>query len=172
MVVDGVRMNNAIYRGGHLQNSITIDNNSLDRIEVAFGSSSVFYGSDALGGVVHFYTKKPILNIISGSALTRYSTAANERTASLNFNFGHKKWAAITSVTYSKIGDLRQGANNYKPGTDNWKSRYYVEHSNGQDVVITNPNPEIQKQTGYIQLDLLQKFLFTNSEKITQVVNL
>ena len=24
-MVDGVRMNNAIYRGGHLQNSITID---------------------------------------------------------------------------------------------------------------------------------------------------
>ena len=29
MVVDGVRMNNAIYRGGHLQNSLTIDNNCL-----------------------------------------------------------------------------------------------------------------------------------------------
>jgi hemoglobin/transferrin/lactoferrin receptor protein len=172
LVVDGVRMNNAIYRGGHLQNSITIDNNSLDRIEVAFGSSSVFYGSDALGGVVHFYTKKPILNTISGSALTRYSTAANERTASLNFNFGQKKWAANTSVTYSKIGDLRQGANNYKPGTDNWKNRYYVEHRNGQDVIINNPKPEVQKHTGYNQVDLLQKFLYKNSEKITQVLNL
>ena len=30
MVVDGVRMNNAIYRGGHLQNSLTIDNNALE----------------------------------------------------------------------------------------------------------------------------------------------
>ena len=29
LVIDGVRMNNAIYRNGHLQNSITLDNNIL-----------------------------------------------------------------------------------------------------------------------------------------------
>ncbi|MEO8794934.1 MAG: TonB-dependent receptor plug domain-containing protein, partial [Daejeonella sp.] len=29
LVMDGVRLNNAIYRGGHLQNIITVDNNSL-----------------------------------------------------------------------------------------------------------------------------------------------
>jgi hemoglobin/transferrin/lactoferrin receptor protein len=37
MVMDGVRMNNAIYRSGHLQNVITIDPNVLDRVEVVFG---------------------------------------------------------------------------------------------------------------------------------------
>ena len=62
LVVDGVRMNNAIYRSGHLQNSITIDPNSLERTEVIYGPSSVGYGSDALGGVVHFYTKTPRIN--------------------------------------------------------------------------------------------------------------
>ena len=62
LVVDGVRMNNAIYRSGHLQNAITIDPNVLERVEVIFGSSSVGYGSDALGGVVHYYTKTPKLN--------------------------------------------------------------------------------------------------------------
>ena len=50
LVVDGVRMNNAIYRSGHLQNAITIDPNTLERTEVIFGPSSVGYGSDALGG--------------------------------------------------------------------------------------------------------------------------
>ena len=61
IVVDGVRMNNAIYRSGHLQNSITIDPNNIDRVEIIYGSSSVGYGSDALGGVVHYYTKTPSL---------------------------------------------------------------------------------------------------------------
>ena len=61
IVVDGVRMNNAIYRSGHLQNSITIDPNNIERAEVIFGSSSVGYGSDAMGGVVHYYTKDPVL---------------------------------------------------------------------------------------------------------------
>ena len=54
-------MNNAIYRSGHLQNSITIDPNNIERAEVIFGSSSVGYGSDAMGGVVHYYTKDPVL---------------------------------------------------------------------------------------------------------------
>ena len=59
LVVDGIRLNNAIYRSGHLQNAITIDPNSIERVEVIYGSSSVGYGSDALGGVVHYYTKTP-----------------------------------------------------------------------------------------------------------------
>lgn len=44
MVVDGVRMNNAIYRGGHLQNVITLDQSMLDRMEVLFGTGSLMYG--------------------------------------------------------------------------------------------------------------------------------
>jgi hemoglobin/transferrin/lactoferrin receptor protein len=55
-------MNNAIYRSGHIQNSITIDPSALERTEVIYGPSSVGYGSDALGGVVHYYTKTPKLD--------------------------------------------------------------------------------------------------------------
>ena len=57
LVVDGVRMNNAIFRGGHLQNVITMDNTILDKTEILFGPSSVMYGSDALGGVIAFLPK-------------------------------------------------------------------------------------------------------------------
>ncbi len=59
LVIDGVRLNNAIFRGGHLQNVITMDNAILDKTEVLFGPASVVFGSDALGGVISFYTKKP-----------------------------------------------------------------------------------------------------------------
>src|ERR1043165_9879245 len=41
LVVDGVRMNNLIYRGGHLQDVITLDNSMLERTEVVYGPSSV-----------------------------------------------------------------------------------------------------------------------------------
>jgi hemoglobin/transferrin/lactoferrin receptor protein len=61
IVVDGVRMNNAIFRGGHLQNIITMDNSMLEKTEILYGPGSVVYGSDALGGVMHFYTKNPML---------------------------------------------------------------------------------------------------------------
>ncbi|MFM8243226.1 MAG: TonB-dependent receptor plug domain-containing protein, partial [Crocinitomicaceae bacterium] len=57
LVIDGIRMNNAIYRGGHLQNVITLDNSIMDRVEVLYGPGSVVYGSDAIGGVMSFTTK-------------------------------------------------------------------------------------------------------------------
>jgi hemoglobin/transferrin/lactoferrin receptor protein len=62
LVVDGIRMNNAIYRAGHLQNVITVDQNMLERVEVLYGPASTLYGSDALGGVVHMRTKMPRLS--------------------------------------------------------------------------------------------------------------
>ena len=36
LVVDGVRLNNAIYRSGHLQNAITVDPNNIERVEVIY----------------------------------------------------------------------------------------------------------------------------------------
>ena len=70
LVVDGVRLNNAIYRNGHLQNAITIDPAVLDQLEVIFGAGSLLYGSEALGGVVHFRTKNPLLALKEGQTLS------------------------------------------------------------------------------------------------------
>lgn len=57
LVVDGVRMNNLIYRSGHLQNCLTVDQFMLKNMEVLFGPSSLNYGSDALGGTIAFNTR-------------------------------------------------------------------------------------------------------------------
>ena len=78
LVVDGVRLNNAIYRGGHLQNIISIDNASLEQVDIIFGPSSSEYGSDALGGIIHLKTKRPKFSEkpkFSHSYSTRYATA-------------------------------------------------------------------------------------------------
>jgi hemoglobin/transferrin/lactoferrin receptor protein len=61
LVVDGIRMNNATYRAGHLQDIITVDPFILDRMEINFGSGSTLFGSDALGGVIFLKTKDPQL---------------------------------------------------------------------------------------------------------------
>ncbi|MEZ4689210.1 MAG: TonB-dependent receptor plug domain-containing protein [Ignavibacteria bacterium] len=63
IMIDGVRFNNLIFRGGHLQNVLRIDDNVLKRTEVLFGAGSTIYGSDALGGVMNYYTKDPILSL-------------------------------------------------------------------------------------------------------------
>ena len=60
--VDGVRLNNAIYRGGNIHNVISISPTNIENTEVIMGSASVLYGSDAIGGVMNFYTKKANLS--------------------------------------------------------------------------------------------------------------
>jgi hemoglobin/transferrin/lactoferrin receptor protein len=87
LVVDGVRMNNAIYRKGHLQSSITVAPNLLDKTEVVFGPSSVIYGSDALGGVIHYFTKTPKLseiNKVNSQFFSRFSSVNQEVTTTVS----------------------------------------------------------------------------------------
>tara|TARA_Y100001935_G_scaffold70408_1_gene58854 strand:+ start:1223 stop:3724 length:2502 start_codon:yes stop_codon:yes gene_type:complete len=165
IVVDGVRMNNAIYRSGHLQNSITIDPSNIERAEVIFGSSSVGYGSDAMGGVIHYYTKNPILKNskkISSSFTSNFNSANNGVTNNFNTNYSSDNWGSITSISISKYGDIKMGKKR-NHGYSNWgftpifseNSRYkfYAEPS-------INSDKNIQKNTGYSQVDLFQKFLF------------
>ena len=144
LVVDGVRMNNAIYRAGHLQNVLTIDNFMLDRTEIAFGPSSVMYGSDALGGTMNFITKKPLLGDslsptnIKANGITRYSSAMNEKTVHVDFNIGTKKFASLTGFTFSDFGDLKTGTFR-NPYYGDWgKRNFYAERVDGKDVMIDN----------------------------------
>ena len=163
MVVDGIRMNNAIYRGGHLQNIITLDNSMMDRVEVVFGPGSVVYGSDAIGGVMSFTTKNPTLSstddvLVKGGAYTRYFSAANGFAANANISVGSKRFASLTSFTFSSYGDLRQGAVR-SPFVGNFGSRpWYVECIDGVDSMMVNADTNLQVGSGYTQYDILQKF--------------
>jgi hemoglobin/transferrin/lactoferrin receptor protein len=179
LVVDGVRMNNIIYRSGHLQNVITLDNNILERTEILFGPSSTIYGSDALGGVVHFYTKQPQFATADQKTnfkvnfLSRYGSAANEFTNHLDFNIGGKKFASLTSVTYSIFDDLKGGKNQNPFYTTSFGERpYYVERINGQDSLVKNDDRYRQVQSGYNQIDLLQKFRFQQNSNLVHNLNI
>jgi hemoglobin/transferrin/lactoferrin receptor protein len=172
VVVDGIRMNNAIYRAGHLQNVLRIDQSMLDRAEILFGPSSVIYGSDALGGVMSFRSKNPTLNKISASAYTRYSSAWNEKTAHVDINLGFKKFGSLTSITYSDFGDLIQGDKRIDKFPDFGKRLFYAEHINGKDTKTTNTDYNKQVGSAYSQYDILQKFMYQQSVKVKHVVNL
>ncbi len=176
LVVDGVRMNNAIYRKGHLQNSISVSPNMLERTEVIFGPSSVIYGSDALGGVIHYYTRKPTLSDntnINTSFLGRYSTVNNEFTSQVGVELSFKKIASFTSVSHSSFGDLKMGKNR-NHGFDTWGK--VLEYSNNTNTFyntnpVRNSDPNIQRNTGYTQTDVLQKFFIPFSKKTKLNVN-
>ena len=177
LVVDGVRMNNAIFRGGHLQNVLRVDQNLLEQVEILYGPSSVVYGSDALGGVIHLKTKMPVLageelTALKTSLMTRYASVNNELTTSGTVNVGGKKWGALTGFTLSSFGDVRQGNNRRTAYPDFGKRYSYVLRENGTDVIKTNPNPNVQIGTSYKQYDFLQKILFKPSEQAQHLLNI
>jgi hemoglobin/transferrin/lactoferrin receptor protein len=178
IVVDGVRMNNAIYRNGHLQNAITIDNNMLDRVEIVYGPAAVIYGSDALGGVMSFTSKRPRLTfgdadkIFDGNAFMRLSSANKERTGHFDFTFGGRKWSSLSSVTVSSFDDLRTGSRNKTEYIDYGRRFFYVDRINNKDSVIRNNNPLVQVGTGYNQIDILQKILFQPTKDLNFLANI
>ena len=168
LVVDGVRMNNAIYRSGNLQNAISIDALSLQNAEVIFGPGSLIYGSDAIGGVMDFHTLDARFSttkklLVKGSALARYSTANKENTVHADLNIGGKKWSALSSLTYSKFDDLKMGKNG---GQDSYLRPEYVERINGIDSIVKNSDPRVQKFSGYEQWNFMQKVRFKPTENI------
>ncbi|MGM5469294.1 TonB-dependent receptor plug domain-containing protein [Flavobacteriaceae bacterium LMO-SS05] len=158
ITVDGVRMNNAIFRGGNLQNVISIDPFTIQNTEITLGAGSVVYGSDAIGGVMSFYTQKPQLSYkdslyFKANTLVRYASANSEKTGHVDFNFGFKKWAFLSSISYTDFDDLRMGSH----GPDDYLRPEYVKTVHGEDLIIENDNPLIQRPTGYNQVNLMQK---------------
>ncbi len=164
LVVDGVRMNTAIFRAGNLQNVISLDANALQGVDVVFGAGSVVYGSDAIGGVMDFRTlvprfadsasKKPI---VTGNVLMRSSSANSEKSGHFDFNTAFKKWAFTTSFTSSEYGDLRSGS---KGGDPYFYRPYYVETIDNKDYMVKNNDSTLQVGTNFSQINFMQKVSF------------
>ena len=161
IAVDGVRMNTAIFRSGNLQNVISIDPLALSGAEVIFGPGSVIYGSDAIGGVMSFQSLAPQLStdddpIVSGSVIGRFASANDEKTTHFDINVGGRKWSSVTSFTYTDYGDLRMGTY----GPDDYLRTFSVERIDSTDVVVENPDSQVQLNTGYTQTNFMQKFRY------------
>ena len=169
LVVDGVRMNNAIYRSGNLQNVINIDPNTLSSSEIVFGPGSVIYGSDALGGVMDFHTIDPIWSAentkIDGSILTRYSSASNEKTGHFNLAVKKKNWVYFGGATHSDFDDLKSGTNRSKNYKGHFFRPNYSRQINGQDALIENDDPNLQVGSGFSLFNTVQKVKFRIGKK-------
>jgi hemoglobin/transferrin/lactoferrin receptor protein len=164
LVVDGVRMNNLIYRGGHLQNIITVDVNALEDQEILYGPSSNLYGSDALGGVISMRTHQPRFNdkeTIHVHSQSRVASAAKEFSQHFDVALENKNWSSWTSFTFNQWGDLRSGK------VKNWfyqqpvgERNQYAIWTGRNDSLVTNKDKAVQQFSAYKQYDFIQKFSF------------
>jgi hemoglobin/transferrin/lactoferrin receptor protein len=166
IVNDGVRMNNAIYRSGNLQNIISIDPFTIENGEVIFGPGSLIYGSDAIGGVMDFRSVTPKFSDngklhMGGTTALRYSSANKEKTIHTALQLGRKKWAYFGSFTSSEFSDLMMGV---RGGQDSYLRPNYVQRIGAIDSIIANANPRVQKFSGYSQINVLQKIRYTSGK--------
>ncbi len=112
MLIDGIRLSNAIIRYGPNQYFNTIDAFSLDKIEVLRGSGSVQYGSDAIGGTIHAFShemttsEKPSWR---SALLTRIATQGMEQSLHGTVNYSNKSVAFKAGATWRNFGDLFGG---------------------------------------------------------------
>jgi hemoglobin/transferrin/lactoferrin receptor protein len=162
LVIDGVRMNNTIYRSGHLQNSITVDPNYLERIEVLYGPSSVSYGSDAIGGVVHYFTKIPEFSVekeIDFKKKRSYNLTNKSKTRNYQLTTTNKNWALFSSLSISDYGDIIMGKNR-KHGFEDWGLVNHFSENNRDNFFLSpsvNSDPNVQRNTAYDQKDFITK---------------
>ena len=105
-VHDGVRQEGQQWGDEH---GIEVDEYSIQKVELLKGPASLFYGSDAMAGVVHLITNVPVQKgIVSGNVMTTYNS--NNGLFGTNANLaGHLKsgfnWNAYG--TYKNAGDYQ-----------------------------------------------------------------
>ncbi len=112
ILVDGIRLNNSIFRYGPNQYLTLVDPYLVEKIEVIKGTGSVQHGSDAMTGVINIQTtslqlgSKPIWR---SKVLIRLSESGMEFTQRPELKYEGKKFAFVLGATSKKFGDLKGG---------------------------------------------------------------
>ena len=144
LLIDGVRLNNSVFRSGPNQYWNTVDSQGLRAIELVKSQGSVLYGSDAVGGTVQALTRRPVYAeeglYTGGRSYSRYAYGEdsfiqrNEVTISDAGNFG-----LILGGTYKDFGDIRAAELGRLPhtGYDEWDVDGKLEWFLNEDTRLT-----------------------------------
>ena len=128
ILIDGVpvigRLNGVIDL-----NQINLSN--IDRVELIEGPVSVFYGTDAMGGIINLITKKNQKDIVEGNVSAFYESIS---ATNLDGNIGYKSGKNTYRVngSYYYFDGL---STNDAPRNLNWeeRSQYFVDLMYGRD---------------------------------------
>ncbi len=113
-IVDGLRLNNAIFRNAPTQYLALVSPGTVDRMEVLRGAPASLYGSDAVGGVIQVLSRMPDFDGAETeyrrSVFARYDTAEIGRAMRASFDAGNRNLAGLVSLDYLETGDRRTGS--------------------------------------------------------------
>ena len=125
-LVDGIRLNNAIFRSAPTQYFALVPTSAVERIEVLRGTPASIYGSDAVGGVVQLVTRVPRFDSTEtayrGEVYAAYDTAELGRMLSGTIDAGNARIATSLSAELLDTGDRRTGSGD-RIGPSGYESR-------------------------------------------------
>lgn len=140
-LVDGMRLNNAIFRNAPNQYLALVDLLNVERLEVVRGPLPSLYGSDAMGGVVQVITPVPHFAGEAwswrGHALTRFASAADAQLHHLDLDAGTRAIAISGGLTWENVHDRRAGG-----GEPLRPSGYTARAANAKLVLTPDPARE------------------------------
>lgn len=120
-LVDGFRLNSAIFRNAPNQYFSLVDGHNLDRIELLRGSSAGLYGSDAMGGVVHMISRNPLdlaQNSSESSVRIRADSGEDMMLGHISSAWRGDQFAAQIAVTSVDTDGRRIGGGDQRPQSD------------------------------------------------------
>ncbi len=112
-LVDGMRLNNAIFRSAPTQYFSLVPVSAVERVEVLRGSPTSLYGNDAVGGVVQLVTRVPEFGSddtqMRGEAFAFFDTAELTKSLRATLDVGNRYLASSFSAEYLQTGDRKTG---------------------------------------------------------------
>lgn len=135
-LIDGIRLNNSIFREGPNQYWNTVDPFSLEKMEIVKGPGSVLYGSDSIGGTVNVFTRTSV-NVQKGSEFDgrfygRYSNGEDSYVGRIELGGNSEKFGWIIGLSLKDFGDIEGGeevGNQPCTGYDEWDGDLKFEYN-------------------------------------------
>jgi hemoglobin/transferrin/lactoferrin receptor protein len=109
---DGVRYTTSAQRGGVSTFLNLTESTNLDSVEVLRGPNSAQYGSDSLGGTVHFLSRHAPIGANSGWSgefAPSYSSAAHTNGGNLLSSYGGRRFGLVTNLAGRRQSTWRSG---------------------------------------------------------------
>ena len=125
-LVDGIRLNNAIFRSAPTQYFALIPAGAVERIEVLRGTPASLYGSDAVGGVVQLVTRVPEFDGPAtqsrAEVFAAFDTAELGKVVRATLDSGNEALLTSISAEFLRTGDRRTGGGD-RIGPSGYESR-------------------------------------------------
>jgi len=124
VLVDGQRLNSPYFPGYDLS---TLTTENVDRIEIVRGPFSALYGSDAIGGVIQIFTRRPATGFSGNAALEAGSDG--QRGGTVFGSYGAGPWGLAAS-----FGDVRVGGDRRNSDWEQKNGSVRLDGKVGEDL--------------------------------------